>query len=248
MIKAVVLFFTFSFALSINSQNCVSGDCNNGYGIIKMPDNSIRHGFFYNKGTGVGIDINYIGKNILYTVYEKNRVAKPAIFEFIDFTQNRSKMIVNIKSGYGLFFNSDKSKISKVHIGYDGKTKNLGVIEKTGQTTGCIAGNCKNGFGVYKFSEGTLYIGEFKNNNKNGVGFEKYSNGEEYYGEFYNNNRNGYGIYNWAPNATLKISKYIGQWNINKMEGKGVYYFGKHKFNAGIYKNDKLVEIITTAK
>jgi len=213
-----------------------------------MPDNSIRHGFFYNKGTGIGIDINDIGTNILYTVYEKNRVAKPAIFELIDFTKNRSKMIVNSKSGNGLFFNSDKSKISKVHIGKYGSTKNLGVIEKTGKTTGCIAGNCKNRFEVYKFSEGIIYIGEFKNNNKNGVGYEKYSNGEEYYGEFYNNNRNGYGIYDWAPNTTLKLSKYIGKWNTNKMEGKGVYYFGKYKFNAGIYKDDKLIETITTAK
>jgi len=32
------------------------------------------------------------------------------------------------------------------------------------------------------------------------------------------------------------------------MEGKGVYYFGKYKFNAGIYKDDKLIETITTAK
>jgi len=96
-----------------------------------MPDNSIRHGVFYNKGTGIGIDINDIGTNIQYTVYEKNRVAKPAIFELIDFTKNRSKMIVNSKSGNGLFFNSDKSKISKVHIGKYGSTKNLGVIEKT---------------------------------------------------------------------------------------------------------------------
>lgn len=243
-LKLIIL--VFFFIPNVNSQECIAGDCYNGYGIMKLPNTSINEGFFYNSGTGIGINITKTVANILYTVYKKNKLANPSIFDVIHFNKNKSKIILSYKSNKGLYFSADYNNISNVYIDKEGKTKNLGIIKKTGKSSGCIAGNCESGFGVYKFLNGTLYLGEFKNSRKNGVGYEKYNNGEEYYGEYLNNNRNGYGIYDWAPNSKVKISKYVGQWVVNKMEGKGTYYFGENQFNAGFYKDNKLTELITT--
>jgi hypothetical protein len=42
----------------------------------------------------------------------------------------------------------------------------------------------REGFGVWKYSNGTIYEGEFKNDFKNGKGREKYKTGEMFEGIF----------------------------------------------------------------
>ena len=48
----------------------------------------------------------------------------------------------------------------------------------------CISGNCYNGKGVYSFSAGSSYDGEWKNGNQNGKGKYTYKNGDVYDGNW----------------------------------------------------------------
>ena len=42
----------------------------------------------------------------------------------------------------------------------------------------CIKGNCINGYGIYEFSDGTVYIGQSKDNLANGKGTVIFGTGE----------------------------------------------------------------------
>jgi hypothetical protein len=79
--------------------------------------------------------------------------------------------------------------------------------------TGCVWGNCKDGYGFYRFNSMNTYEGYFKNNV-----FQ------------------GYGIYTWKEGAA-----YAGQWINGKRDGEGTQYFADGTFGHGTYAADKLI-------
>ena len=50
----------------------------------------------------------------------------------------------------------------------------------------CLSGNCKIGFGTYKYENGSIYTGEWWNNEMNGEGTLIWPDGSVYVGEFNN--------------------------------------------------------------
>ena len=56
-----------------------------------------------------------------------------------------------------------------------------------GKKTGCIAGNCENGYGVYVWKSGAKYEGYFRNKNKYGMGTYTSQSGKIYKGKWINN-------------------------------------------------------------
>ena len=123
-------------------------------------------------------------------------------------------------------------------IGSDNKIKkaeNLFVSNKS--NINCIAGDCVNGTGAFKYKDGSKYTGKFKNGKRHGqgslemsngtiyTGLSKadvfsgegtilYSTGDKYVGEIQNNKRNGQGAYTFANGLTS-----IGEWKDNKTVG-----------------------------
>ena len=58
---------------------------------------------------------------------------------------------------------------------------------------GCIEGNCRNGQGTYTWTDGSKYVGGWKDDRLHGQGVLTYPYGGKYVGEFINNRRHGQG-------------------------------------------------------
>ncbi|MEZ5013750.1 MAG: C1 family peptidase [Chitinophagales bacterium] len=56
---------------------------------------------------------------------------------------------------------------------------------------GCASGDCNEGYGVYKFSNGQRYEGHFKGGTRNGYGIYTWPDGSAYAGEWLNDKRHG---------------------------------------------------------
>ncbi len=87
--------------------------------------------------------------------------------------------------------------------------------QNTKKTTGCISGNCKDGYGVYVFESKERYEGEFLNNNFSGKGKYTWTNGATYDGGWKNGKYDGYGTYTDANGGVQ-----AGTWVAGKLQNK----------------------------
>jgi len=111
-----------------------------------------------------------------------------------------------------------------------------------GDYSNCIEGDCVNGKGIYLYSNGEKYDGEFKNGEINGDGTYTYLDGSKYIGEFANGVRHGHGTIKIVDGIT-----YVGQWANDLPNGQGVktlvddmQYFGEFK-NGLMYGSGQIV-------
>jgi hypothetical protein len=54
--------------------------------------------------------------------------------------------------------------------------------------------NRRHGYGIYRWADGGVYYGEFKENNQEGQGYQRWPSGTEYYGEWKNDMQWGEGV------------------------------------------------------
>ena len=83
------------------------------------------------------------------------------------------------------------------------KTDNLSLVTKD-----CTTGVCHEELGVFYYSDGSKFIGEFKNGNPDGIGRCEYINGDLYEGGFKNHSPHGKGIMHFASGQ-----KYAAIWD-----------------------------------
>lgn len=110
------------------------------------------------------------------------------------------------------------------------------IQDNTVTDTGCVSGDCTNGYGQYKLDNMTV-TGFFENGKANGFAEQVYSNGDNYVGNFTKGERDGYGIYTWKSTKTM----YYGEWKNNKINGYGYLTKDKNTTEAGIYQDGKLI-------
>ena len=48
----------------------------------------------------------------------------------------------------------------------------------------CVSGDCDNGYGIYTYSDGGKYIGEWRNGNWDGQGIYTWADGTKHVGEW----------------------------------------------------------------
>ncbi len=87
--------------------------------------------------------------------------------------------------------------------------------------------------GLYKFSNGANYYGEFKNNKFDGSGTLVWKDGAKYVGQFKLDFANGQGTMTWADG-----DKYVGEHKNGKANGKGVFNYANGNQYIGEHKND----------
>lgn len=75
----------------------------------------------------------------------------------------------------------------------------------------------REGTGVYTYSDGSIYEGEWKCNKKHGHGTFTFANGDQYIGEFHNNKMQGEGVFTYASSSEV----YMGEWKEGFKEGFG---------------------------
>ena len=150
---------------NIEVQNgCLSGDCNNGYGVKAFIDGSRYEGTFQQgKPNGHG--------TFFYPNGEKYKG------QFKDGVPN-GKGTLFLLNGHA----QDGHWIDGDYIGIQQQPEK-----------GCIEGDCLEGRGTYIFKEGDKYIGSFRKGLPHGRGTVHYANGERYDGEMANAKFNGYG-------------------------------------------------------
>ena len=86
----------------------------------------------------------------------------------------------------------------------------------TGMNAQFISGNCNNGYGIKKYKDGTMYVGEWWNDVPSGQGTVIWADGTIYVGEFLNGKRNGEGTFTYADGTA-----FIGMFVDGKQQGLG---------------------------
>jgi hypothetical protein len=99
----------------------------------------------------------------------------------------------------------------------------------------CLSGDCVNGKGIKKYTNGSVYDGDFVDSLKNGFGVMVWQSRDKYIGEWKGGYRNGNGTYTW-PNG----DKYIGDFILNKITGKGKFYYVDGRIYEGDFSAGKL--------
>jgi hypothetical protein len=159
---------------------CLTGNCKNGLGIMGFPSGARYEGTFMNgKFHGPGKWIYPYG----------------AVFE--------GEYVENFAHGKGRITHSDNSVTTGIweNGDYLGDTRE-------GNTRDCTHGDCGNiRMGIFKYQDGTVYTGEFKDGKPQGWGRVDYPTGEVYEGDWINDIANGYGTY-----TTLDGSDHVGIW------------------------------------
>jgi hypothetical protein len=218
---------------STNTTSCVSGDCKNGWGKYDY-DNGYYEGFWTN------------GKRNGYGIYNWNESGK-YIGNWKDDTMNGYGAYIaeNNDNTVGNFSNSQLDGLGLTVIGdkwtYGEFSKGNLVVNYTlysnNVDTGCVAGDCQNKYGGWKWSNGDNYSGFFKNG-KLKMGTYNFKNGDQYTGTFNNDNQfHGSGRYFYKDGGY-----YGGEWVNGTMQGRGYYHNSSFEQQIGEWSNGSLVK------
>jgi hypothetical protein len=121
----------------------------------------------------------------------------------------------------------------------------------------CLKGSCTAGYGEYRFENGDLYKGQFKNGRFEGQGILYFKNGDKYLGNWVASQRQGRGRLEFADKSVYvgafvndKMdgegertypdgSRYTGAWRNNQREGEGKLQLANGEILQGIWKSDQ---------
>lgn len=210
--KKTSLFLCLFFCFSIAFCQCISGDCNNGFGQIELAKGTY-FGYFKNgqlDGAGIVRASNgdtYQGefsKGQFHGIqYYKRRDKTTVLGEYVNSVQNGVGLTLDDKNNFGAYTWKDGKIISE-----------QSVQASSSNPANCL-GDCINGVGVLTHSDSSYTLALFKNKQ---AYLGTIANSETTYnGQIYNNIPHGFGV------QTDGFSTYIGHFKNGKKDGKGVH-------------------------
>ena len=69
----------------------------------------------------------------------------------------------------------------------------------------CVEGDCEDGIGAFRYPDGAIYDGEWKNGEKDGNGTFTLPSGDRFTGKWKANRQNGFGVYEWANGNRYEV-------------------------------------------
>ena len=92
-----------------------------------------------------------------------------------------------------------------------------------------------DGYGLIKYSNDSIYFGEYKNGLMNGWGEFLWSDLKYYCGNYKNDIKDGFGIFVWN---FFNLNAYVGFWENGKQNGIGIQLFN-NKEKIGFFNNGR---------
>ena len=236
----IILFAALCLPAAKSYSQCISGNCENGYGVYVDDGGNYYSGFFkdgYYNGQGTLI---FNGGDI-YTGNFKNDDFS-GIGTYV-WGENGEKY-------FGHWQDGKRQGIGKSSL-EDGTTStDIWVNDDVSEeeiTEGCLNGDCQSGYGVALYEDGATYEGFWKNGLFSGEGTLRAADGTVYDGCFEKGRPSGYGVLT-TPDGEEKTGlfdrgRYIGELNPNTMQGcvSGDCFDGHGVFiydDGGAYKGD----------
>ena len=104
----------------------------------------------------------------------------------------------------------------------------------TSSRTGTFWNGVREGEGTISFSDGSEYVGNWKDNKMHGQGTRRFPNGNVYNGTYREGKRSGNGRCYYA-NGDM----YVGEWGNDQMNGFGRYYYNNGQCFEGFFWEGK---------
>ena len=208
----LIIFFIFC-CQSLIAQECISGNCKNGFGTRKTKT-------FTYKGN-----------------FKEGRMHGNGTYEWKDGGSYTGDFREGFFEGMGVR-TYESGAIYKGYFKYD-KPHGEGTMTNTGGTMykGLWQFGYKHGEGIYKDNKGYSHEGTYKFGEAEEFGKQRWEKGDVYLGDFKKGYRDGYGIYTWPSGETFR-----GSWKLGKKHGlgisknknlriikKGIWLEGEHK-------------------
>ncbi len=200
-----------------------------GYGTMKYSNGDVYQGTWkedYPNGKGV---MAYHNGDRYEGEFRAGRLHGDGTMKYANGEKYVGKWKANKKEGKGTFYMTN----GEVIVGFWGNDEYVGEqpqvvvasqtsntaentenIENTSLLRNCNTNHCESGRGKYKYSDGSMYIGEFSGGIPRGEGICYYANGD----------------------------KYVGEWGIAGPDGDGVYYFHNGRVANGIWSDGRLIK------
>ncbi|GEM_PF-636341 len=195
---------------------CLSGDCNNSYGVWIYDTGDKYKGYFkdgYRSGQGTYLYSNgerYDGS------FENHKRNGYGTYNWTDGSNYIGNWEDGNQDGSGSYTKVDGTK----QVGKFEKGSYIGESNKSNTSTAaqskCLTGDCDNGFGIYTWGQGNW-------------------EGDKYIGDWKSGYMSGQGYYFWHSG-----SKYIGGWESGKQNGYGTQFYADGTKSLGLFKDGKL--------
>lgn len=221
----------------VSTTTCTSGNCQNGFGMQEKDDYKLDAFFTNGQANGYGyLRYKTIGDYYYGTFKDGLRDG----FGIYTWKSTGVYYIGQWKAGnmhgYG-YLKKDKDITQAGYYENGKQVRNMltqAYINK--QWNGNCVGDCDNGFGYYKYTDGSYYVGFYTNKKQNYIGSYVFSNGTAFIGEWFNGNRTGQGTETYTNNTN-----YRGGFVNRKRQGLGVYVDKDEKIiSKGLWENGDL--------
>ncbi len=128
---------------------------------------------------------------------------------------------------------------TRAEYSYDNATKKSKLEYSTGDVyEGDTEMFLKHGVGTVKYSDTSIYTGQFVYDKISGTGTFYYVGGDKYEGEFLDGVKHGKGVYTWPHSSEGKFDKYEGEYYNDLRNGTGIYTWADGSVYEGEYAND----------